>query len=158
MTDVSTTCAVVIFSCITSVDGIKLWLLTWSVNYVALLCQLCRDVFGCEDSQCHWCVLIWLLSQLSCRLLLVKLSLVQSFCRSKFCLIPLISRLYDAGVQFDLSHVRVGVDSPRLLISIWHLRRAKVQDCPWVNVVIHQISKKLRYPFKKSCVYTLSPK
>ena len=47
----STTCAVVIFrvkvSCIMSVDGIILWL----VNYVAMLlvvCQLSRDVIGCE--------------------------------------------------------------------------------------------------------------
>ena len=54
VTDVSTTCAVVIFrvkvSCITSVDGIILWLL---VNYVAMLlvvCQLSRDVIGYEDS------------------------------------------------------------------------------------------------------------
>ena len=40
MIDVSTTCAVVIFrvkvSCITSVEGIILWLLIWLVNYVAL--------------------------------------------------------------------------------------------------------------------------
>ena len=50
VTDVSTTCAVVIFrvkvSCITSVD-IILWLLIWLVNYVAMLlvvCQLSRDV------------------------------------------------------------------------------------------------------------------
>ena len=39
VTDVSTTCAVVIFrvkvSCITSVDGVILWILTWLVNYVA---------------------------------------------------------------------------------------------------------------------------
>ena len=54
VTDVSTTCVVVIFrvkvSCITSVDGIILWLL---VNYVAMLlvvCQLSRDVIGYEDS------------------------------------------------------------------------------------------------------------
>ena len=56
-TDVSTTCAVVIFrvkvSCVTSVDGIILWLLIWLVNYVAMLlvvCQLSRDVIGYEDS------------------------------------------------------------------------------------------------------------
>ena len=49
--------AVVIFrvkvSCITSVDGIILWLLIWLVNYVAMLlviCQLSRDVIGYEDS------------------------------------------------------------------------------------------------------------
>ena len=40
-TDVLTTCAVVIFrlkvSCITSVEGILLWLVTWSMN-----------------SQCYW--------------------------------------------------------------------------------------------------------
>ena len=53
VTNVSTTCAVVIFrvkvSCIMSVDGIILWL----VNYVAMLlvvCQLSRDVIGYEDS------------------------------------------------------------------------------------------------------------
>ena len=57
VTDVSTTCAVVIFrvkvSCIMSVDGIILWLLIWLVNYVAMLlvvCQLSRDVIGYEDS------------------------------------------------------------------------------------------------------------
>ena len=55
--DVSTTWAVVIFrvnvSCITSVDGIILWLLIWLVNYVAMLlvvCQLSSDVIGYEDS------------------------------------------------------------------------------------------------------------
>ena len=58
VTDVSVTCAVVIVkvkvSCITSMDGIKLWLLTWLVNYVALLlviCQLSHDVIGYEDSK-----------------------------------------------------------------------------------------------------------
>ena len=57
VTDVSTTCAVVIFSvkvsCVTSVDGIVLWLLMWLVNYVAMLlvvCQLSRDGIGYEDS------------------------------------------------------------------------------------------------------------
>ena len=57
VTAVSTTCGVVIFrirvSCITSVDGNILWLLIWLVNYVAMLlvvCQLSRDVIGCEDS------------------------------------------------------------------------------------------------------------
>ena len=57
VTDVSTTCAVVTFrvkvSCITSVDGIVLWLLIWLVNYVAMLwvvCQLSRAVIGYEDS------------------------------------------------------------------------------------------------------------
>ena len=51
MTDVSTNCAVVIFrvkvSCITSTDGITLWLMTRLVNYFAMLlvvCQLSRDV------------------------------------------------------------------------------------------------------------------
>ena len=50
-------CAVVIFrvivSCITSVDGIILWLLILLVNYVAMLlvvCELSRDVIGYEDS------------------------------------------------------------------------------------------------------------
>ena len=40
-----------------------------------VVCQLSRDVIGYhEDSQCHWRVLIRLLSQLNSRLLLVKLS------------------------------------------------------------------------------------
>ena len=50
-------CTVVIFrvivSCITSVDGIILWLLILLVNYVAMLlvvCELSRDVIGYEDS------------------------------------------------------------------------------------------------------------
>ena len=49
--------AVVIFrvkvSCITSVNGIKLWLLTWLLNLVPIslvLYQLSRDVIGYEDS------------------------------------------------------------------------------------------------------------
>ena len=57
VTDVSITCAVVIFrvkmSCITSVDGIKLWLLTLLVNYIMMLlvvCQLSPEVIGYEDS------------------------------------------------------------------------------------------------------------
>ena len=58
MTDVSTTCAVVIFrvkvSRITLVDGIILWLLIWLVNYVAMLLigrlSVKRDVIGYEDS------------------------------------------------------------------------------------------------------------
>ena len=36
-----------------NVDGIKLWLLTWLLNYVAMLlgvCQLSRDVIGYVDS------------------------------------------------------------------------------------------------------------
>ena len=48
-------CGIVFFrvkvSCTTSVDGIILWLLSWLVNYVAMLlviCQLCRDVIGYE--------------------------------------------------------------------------------------------------------------
>ena len=57
VTDVPTTCVVVIFwvkvSCISSLDGIILWLLTWLVNYVMMLlavCQLSRDIIGYEDS------------------------------------------------------------------------------------------------------------
>ena len=57
LTDVSTTCALVIFrvavNCITSVDAVKLWLLTWLVNQVSMLfvvCQLSRYVIGYEDS------------------------------------------------------------------------------------------------------------
>ena len=53
VTEVSTTCAVVIFtvtvSCFTSVDDIKLCLLTSLVNKVAMLlvvCQFNRDVIG----------------------------------------------------------------------------------------------------------------
>ena len=56
MTDLSwTTCAVLIFrvkvSCIASIDGIVLWLLTRLVNYVTKLvvCQLSRDVIGYKD-------------------------------------------------------------------------------------------------------------
>ena len=58
VTDVPTTCAVVIFwvkvSCITSLDGIILWLLTWLVNYVMMLlavCQLSCDVIGMKTCQ-----------------------------------------------------------------------------------------------------------
>ena len=57
VTDVSTSFTVVIFrvkvSCITSVDGIILWLLIRLVNYVAMLlvvCHLSCDVIGYEDS------------------------------------------------------------------------------------------------------------
>ena len=90
VTDVSTTCAVVIFtvkvSSITSVDGIILWLL-------GLIGQLRRDVIGRLSVKpwCYWlwrlvisnwCVSIRLLSQLKSRLLLVKLSVLQSFSRS----------------------------------------------------------------------------
>ena len=35
------------------VDGIILWLLTWSVNYIAMflvVCELSCDVIGYEDS------------------------------------------------------------------------------------------------------------
>ena len=46
MTDVSTTCAVIIStvkeSRITSVYGIKLWLLTWLVNQVEMLLVVCQ--------------------------------------------------------------------------------------------------------------------
>ena len=46
VTDVSTTYVVVLFrvkvSCITSVDGIILWLLIWLVNYVAMLLVVCQ--------------------------------------------------------------------------------------------------------------------
>ena len=53
VTDILTTCVLVIFRvkviCIMSVGVIKLWLLTWLVNYVAMLlvvCQLSHDVIG----------------------------------------------------------------------------------------------------------------
>ena len=39
--------------------------------------RLSRDVIGYEDSKCHWCDSIGLLSQLNSRLLLVKFSFVQ---------------------------------------------------------------------------------
>ena len=54
-------------SCISSVDGIKLWLLASLVNYVPILlvtCQLSRDVIVYEeDSKCDWCVSLRFLSQ-----------------------------------------------------------------------------------------------
>ena len=53
-------------SCISSVDGIKLWLLAWLVNYVAIslvACQFSRDVIVYEDSKCDWCVSVRFLSQ-----------------------------------------------------------------------------------------------
>ena len=60
VTDISTTCVEVILkvevSWITSINGIKLWLLTWLVNYVAMLLvvfQLSCDVIGYEDSKCE---------------------------------------------------------------------------------------------------------
>ena len=60
MTDISTTCVEVILkvevSWITSINGIKLWLLTWLVNYVAMLLvvfQLSCGVIGYEDSKCE---------------------------------------------------------------------------------------------------------
>ena len=45
----------------------------------------------------YWCVSIRMLSQLNSRLFLVKLSVLQSFSGSYFCLISSISRLYGAG-------------------------------------------------------------
>ena len=79
VTDVSTTCAVVIFrvkvSCITSVDGIILWLLIWLVNYFAMLLVVCQFKPWCywlwRLVISNWCVSIRLLSQLNSRLLLV---------------------------------------------------------------------------------------
>ena len=38
---------------VVNVDGIKLWLLTWLLNYIAMLlgvCQLSRDLIGYVDS------------------------------------------------------------------------------------------------------------
>ena len=50
VTDVLTTCAVVIFrvkvSCITSVDGIILWLLVHYIVVLLVNCQLGSDVIG----------------------------------------------------------------------------------------------------------------
>ena len=44
-----------------------------------VICHLSCDVIGYEGSEGDWCFLIYLLSQLDCRWLLVKLSFVQSF-------------------------------------------------------------------------------
>ena len=101
MTDVSTTCAVVIFrvkvSCITSVDGTNLWLLT-SVSV--------RHVLG-RLSVKLWCYWLWRfvmpLVRFDRSIVTVKqsfkFSAVQSFCRCSVCLSPSIlwSRLYGAG-------------------------------------------------------------
>ena len=66
VTDVSTTCAVVIFrvnvSCSTSVDVIDL---IGRLRYSLVVCQLSRDFIGYKDSKCHWRVSIRLLSQLN---------------------------------------------------------------------------------------------
>ena len=73
-----------------------------------LIGQLRRDVIGrlSVKTWCYWlwrlviinwCVSIRLLSQLNSRLLLVKLSVLQSFSLSKFCLISSISRLHGAS-------------------------------------------------------------
>ena len=75
---------------------------------IDLIGQLRRDVIGRLSVKpwCHWlwrlvtsnwCVSIRLLSQLNSRIFLVKLSVLQSFSRSYFCLISSISRLYGAG-------------------------------------------------------------
>ena len=78
--DVSTTCAVVIFrvkeSCITKVDGIKLWLLSFWVAMLLVIGRLSIEPWCywlSEDSKCHCCVSIRFLSQFNSRLLLVKL-------------------------------------------------------------------------------------
>ena len=76
------------------------WYYTLLVDYVAMLlveCQLSRNVIGYEDSLCNRCVLIRLLSQSNSHPFLVKLSVVQSFSHSLFCLILPISCLYGAG-------------------------------------------------------------
>ena len=72
----------------------------WSILYLVidLIGQLHRDVIGrlSVKAWCYWlwrlvisnwCISIRLLSQLNSRLLLVKLSVLQSFSRSQFCLI-----------------------------------------------------------------------
>ena len=75
---------------------------------IDLIGQLRRDVIGRLSVKpwCYWlwrliisnwCVSIRLLSQLNSRLFLVKLSVLQSFSRSQFCLISSISRLYGPG-------------------------------------------------------------
>ena len=75
---------------------------------IDLIGQLRRDVIGRLSVKpwccwlwrlviSNWCVSIRLLSQLNSRLLLVKLSFLQSFSGSCLCLISSISRLYDAG-------------------------------------------------------------
>ena len=62
VTDLSTSCTVVTFgikvSCITSVDGIKLWLWTWLVNLVTILLVICKLRW------CYW--LWWLIMSLVC--------------------------------------------------------------------------------------------
>ena len=74
---------------------------------IDLIVQLRRDVIGrlWVKPWCYWlwrlvisnwCVLIRLLWQLNSRLSLVKLSVLQSFSRSKFFLISSISPLYGA--------------------------------------------------------------
>ena len=75
---------------------------------IDLIGQLRRDVIGRLSVKpwwywlwrfviSNWCVSIRLLSQLNSRLLLVKLSVLQSFSLSWFCLISSISRLYGTG-------------------------------------------------------------
>ena len=73
--------------CITSVDGIILWLFIWLINYVMMLYighlsvkRWCYWLWRLIIS--NWCISIHLLSQLNSRLLLVKLSVLQSFSRS----------------------------------------------------------------------------
>ena len=63
-----------------SVDGIKLWFLTWLVSKVAMLLvvyQLSRDVIGYENSlNVIGAFPSVFLSQLNSRLVLVKLSVI----------------------------------------------------------------------------------
>ena len=93
MTDISTIYVVFIFRIkvrrITSVDGVKLWLLIWLVNEVAMLLVICQ----LSRTRSMYIVL----SQLNSRLLLVKLLVVQSFCHSYFWLSLSISHLYGDG-------------------------------------------------------------
>ena len=69
-------------SCIKSIDGIKLWLLTSLINSVPVslvICQLSHDVMAKKTrALCHWFISIRLLSQLNNCLLLVKFSVVPS--------------------------------------------------------------------------------
>ena len=83
------TCAVVIFR--VKVVSRQLMVLKsgyWSVLSIKSRCYwssvslISRDVIGYEDSWCHWCVSIRVLSQLKSPLLLVQLSVVRSFSRS----------------------------------------------------------------------------
>ena len=80
-------------SCITSVDGIILWLWIWLVNYVAMLlvvCQLTLDVYWLWRLVIsNWWVSIRLLSQLKSRLLFRKIVIL-----SQLVLLDLVNKSF----------------------------------------------------------------